>query len=121
MDRIIGRVSCGLALSLATLATGCALAPTAVPAAVPAPAAEPAAAVSYEGVLDHRRPGLGQPTGWVLHNQNAPGGLPVDVSKVTAKATALAGKLVVVTAHSADGPANTPVLVATDIVAAPTD
>jgi hypothetical protein len=83
-----------------------------VPTAVPALATPE---TNYVGILVHVTPSITNTLGWRLRNMNAPGNLPIDVSKVEPTAQALSGQWVKVAAHSVQEPNGRMVLYADSI------
>jgi hypothetical protein len=102
----------GLSMALAGCTSSSSSSVSAVPAAAPSVGSAAAQETTYLGVLVHTDLRLGAAAGWRLRNARLPGSVPVDVSKVKAQATALAGKVVLVTAHSAAPSGGRAVLVA---------
>jgi|GEM_PF-6979230 len=84
---------------------------------VPGVGSDAAAETTYAGVLVHNNIGAGPTMGWRIHNQNVPGSVPVDVSKVNAAANNLNGQMVIIKAHSVREPGGRTVLQADSLVA----
>jgi hypothetical protein len=77
------------------------LVPMAVPPVEAAAVGSPAPVdTTYQGILVHPQPGLGPTMGWRIRNENIPGSVPVDVTKVQAVARTLVNKMVLLKGHS---------------------